>query len=79
MTEPFFLCDQCLPQILLNSYYRFMQYILTGRAMDQTFSRQPLTPEARVYVRVIPYGICGDRSGNGTGFSPDFFGFPLSL
>jgi hypothetical protein len=41
-----------------------------GRAMAQVVSRRPLTAEARVRARVNPYGICGGKSGIGTGFSP---------
>jgi hypothetical protein len=50
-----------------------------GRAMAQVVSRRPLTAEARVRARVNPCGICGGQSGTGTGFSPEFFGFPLSI
>jgi hypothetical protein len=41
-----------------------------GRAMAQAVSRRPPTPEAQVRSRVSPCGICGERSGTGTGFSP---------
>jgi hypothetical protein len=53
--------------------------VLWGRAMAQVVSRQPLTVEARVRARVNPCGICGGQSGTGTGFSPSFFRFPLSV
>jgi hypothetical protein len=46
--------------------------------MAQAISRRPLTAEAWVRTYISPYGICGGQSGNGTGFFPDFFGFPLS-
>jgi hypothetical protein len=44
---------------------------LRGRAMAQAVNRRPLTAEARVRSRVSPCGICGGRSGTGTGFSPN--------
>jgi hypothetical protein len=50
-----------------------------GRAMAQAVSRRSLTAEARVRSRVSQFGICGGQSGTGTGFSPPYFGFPLSI
>jgi hypothetical protein len=47
-----------------------------SRTMAQVVSRRPVTAEARVRARVNPCGICGGQSGTGTGFSPEFFGFP---
>jgi hypothetical protein len=41
-----------------------------GRAVAQAVSRRLLTAEARVHSQGSPYGICGRRSGTGTGFSP---------
>jgi hypothetical protein len=38
--------------------------------MAQAVSRRPPTAEARVLSRVGPCGICGGRSGTGTGFPP---------
>jgi hypothetical protein len=47
--------------------------------MAQAVSRRPLAAEARVRSRVSPCGICGGRSGTWTGFSPEYFGFTLSI
>jgi hypothetical protein len=47
--------------------------------MTQAVSRRPLTAEARVRSRFSPCGICGGQSGPGTGFFPEFFGFPVSI
>jgi hypothetical protein len=38
------------------------------RTVTRAISVRPLTAEARVRVRVTPYGICGKQSGPGTGF-----------
>jgi hypothetical protein len=46
-----------------------------GHAMAQAVSRRSPTAEARVG----PFGICGGQSGTGTGFFPEYFGFPLSI
>jgi hypothetical protein len=51
-------------------------YCMLGCAMAQVVSRQPLTAEARVRVRVNPRGICGGQSGTGTGFSLISLVFP---
>jgi hypothetical protein len=37
--------------------------------------RRPFTAEAQARARVSPCGICGEQSGNGTGFSPCCSGF----
>jgi hypothetical protein len=50
-----------------------------GRAMAQAVNEWPPTSEARVRSRVSLYEICGGQSGTGTGFSPEYFGFPLSV
>jgi hypothetical protein len=47
--------------------------------MAQAVSRRPPTAEAQVRSRISPCGICRVQSGIGTGFSPEFFGFPLSI
>jgi hypothetical protein len=50
-----------------------------GRAMAQAVSRRPLAAEARVQSWISPWGICGGQSGIGTGFTPEYFGFPPSI
>jgi hypothetical protein len=45
----------------------------------QTVSRRPLTAESRVRIRVSPCGICGGRSGSGTGLSPTSSVFPVNI
>jgi hypothetical protein len=47
--------------------------------MAQGVSRQPLTAEAQVCVRVNPCEICGGQSGTGTGFSLSSSVFSLSI
>jgi hypothetical protein len=44
--------------------------------MAQVVSRRPLTAEARFRIRVNPCGICGGKSGAGTGFSLSSSVFP---
>jgi hypothetical protein len=47
--------------------------------MAQAVSRRPFTEEAWVRCRVSPCGIYGGQSDTGTGFSPEYFGFSLSI
>jgi hypothetical protein len=47
--------------------------------MAQAVSRRPLTAEAPVRFRVSPCRNCGGQSDTGTGFFPEYFGFPLSV
>jgi hypothetical protein len=59
-----------------------MPNILTGgtsSAMAHAVSYRHLTVEVLVRSRVSPCGICGGQSGTGTGFSPEYFGFPMSV
>jgi hypothetical protein len=53
--------------------------LYSGRAMARVVSHQPLNTEAWVQSRVSPSGICGGQSVTGTGFSPKYFGFPISF
>jgi hypothetical protein len=47
--------------------------------MAQAVSCPPLTVEARVRARVIPYRVCDEQYGNETGFSLEFFDFPMLI
>jgi hypothetical protein len=47
--------------------------------MGQAVNRWPLTAEKQVRSRVSRCGICGEQSGTGTGFFPEYFRFPLSI
>jgi hypothetical protein len=62
-----------------NSSLYLQNATLDGRAMAQAVSRRPPTAEAWVRSRVSPCGICVGQSGTGTGFFPEYFGFPLSI
>jgi hypothetical protein len=42
-------------------------------------SRRPFEAEARVRVRVIPYGFCGGQTGNGTGLSTSSSIIPVNI
>jgi hypothetical protein len=53
--------------------------VVRGRAMAQVVTRRPLTEEARVRARINPYGICGGRSGTGTGISLSFRFSPVNI
>ena len=59
--------------------FLFVLRSFKSRAMAQAVSRQPLTAEARVRSQVSACGICGGRSGTGTGFSPGTSVFSLSV
>jgi hypothetical protein len=50
--------------------------VIEGRAVDQAVSRRPATAEARFGSRVSPCGIRVGQSVTGTGFFPEYFGFP---
>jgi hypothetical protein len=52
---------------------------LQGRAVAQAVSHRPLTAEAWFRARFNPCGICGGKSGTGTGFSPSFSVFPVNI
>jgi hypothetical protein len=62
-----------------HAVLRVNQSWIQGRAIAQVGSRQSLTAKTRVRAQVSPCGICSEHSGTGTGFSPEFFRFPLSL
>jgi hypothetical protein len=53
--------------------------VTNGCTMAQAVSRRPPTAEARVRSWFSQCGICGGQSGTGTGFSPEYFGFSLSV
>jgi len=55
------LGEQGLPLIL--------QQIIAGPCHGSAGSRRPLIPEARFQPQSSPCKICGEKSGNGTGFS----------
>jgi len=46
-----------------------------GSIMSQTMSRSLLNAETRVLSRANPCGICGGRSGSGSGLSPSTSNF----
>jgi hypothetical protein len=47
--------------------------------MAEAVGRRPLTAQAGLRSRVSPCEICVGRNGTGTGFSTEYFGFPLSV
>jgi hypothetical protein len=47
--------------------------------MAQVVSRRYLTAEARVHVGFSPCGICGGKSGTGTGYSLSSSVFPVNI
>jgi hypothetical protein len=56
------------PHVVTFSYKCSLTVV--SRAMVQAVSRHSVTAEARVRAWVSPCGICGGKSGTGTGFSP---------
>jgi hypothetical protein len=72
-------CIPCYVLSMLASATRISVSVCWGSATAQAVSRRPLIAEASIRSRVSPSGICGGQSGTGTGFSPEYFGFPLSV
>jgi hypothetical protein len=63
-----------------NKSYRVIEtYFKLQRPVPWLSSRQPLAAEIRVRSQVSPFDICGGQSGTGSGSSPQYSGFPLSL
>jgi hypothetical protein len=46
--------------------------------MAQADSRWPITAEAWIWSQASQFEFRGAQSGSGKGFSPEYFGFPLS-
>ena len=69
----------CANGTWINNIQLFTNSIVQGRARAQAVSRRSLTAEARARSRVGPCGICGGRSGTGTGFSPSTSVFPCQF
>jgi len=54
-----------------------MSIDLRGRTTARAVGWQPFTAEGRALSQVSPWEICGGRSGTGTGFYSECFGFTL--
>jgi len=51
-----------------------------GSGVAQVFSRRLISLEPRLHSQAIPCGICGGRSGAGTGIIPSTsFDFPFGI
>jgi hypothetical protein len=63
----FIATGMCIQELRAKQTGR--QFNVTGRAMSQVLSRRNLTAEACVQSQAIPCGICGGKSGIGTGYT----------
>jgi hypothetical protein len=73
--------SECISEdILLVSYSQSYHSVRHSKELPvaQEVSHWSLTVGVRVCTQVNPCEICSGQSDTGTGFSPEFLGFPLS-